>query len=205
MTSQIDRLFGSRTRVAVLSKLMINSERSFYIRELSKELRIPYSMLYKEVKNLESLGILNVEKKGKVTLLSVNRKLPYFAELKGMIIKTAGITDLIRNSLRDFKDLRYAMMYGSFATGEASSSDIDLLMVGDVEEERLLRVTAKIEDQAGKEINYILWSDHEFRKRIKIRHYLLADIARKPFIMIIGEESEFRRAVKKQGYQEDRT
>jgi len=55
---------------------------------LSKDLKIPYGMLYKEEKNLVSLGILNEEKKGKITLISVNNKLPYFAELKGLITKT---------------------------------------------------------------------------------------------------------------------
>jgi len=91
MTSKIDRLFGSKTRVSLLSKLLMNPDKSFYIRELSRELEIPYGMLYKEEKNLVSLGIVNEEKKGKVTLVSINKNLPYFAELKNLMIKTVGL------------------------------------------------------------------------------------------------------------------
>jgi len=198
MTSEIDRLFGSKTRVALLSKLMMNADRSFYIRQLSRDLGIPYSMLYKEEKNLTALGIANEEKKGKVTLVSVNKKLPYFIELKGLMMKTAGLAGLMRSALSGLKGIRYALVYGSFAGGEESeSSDMDVLIVGDVGEEKILKAISTIEEQAGREINYILWNEHELRKRARSRHHLLIDITRKPVIMLIGEESEFRRAVKK--------
>jgi len=52
----------------------MNADKSWYIRELSRELRIPYGMLYKEVKNLVSLGVINEEKRGKVTNISKYQK-----------------------------------------------------------------------------------------------------------------------------------
>jgi len=196
MTSRIDRLFGSRTRVALLSKLMMNSERQFHIRELSKELGIPYSMLYREEKNLVSLGILLEEKKGKVTLVSVNKKLPYFAELKGLIVKTVGLGDLMKGALSGLKGIRYVLVYGSFASGEETeSSDIDVLIVGDLSEEEVLKSVSEVEKAVKREINYIPWSEEEFSKKANSKHHLLGDIVRKPFIMLVGEEDEFRRAV----------
>jgi len=198
MTYQIDRLFGSKTRVALLSKLLMNADTSFYIRQLAKETKTPYSMLYKEEKNLASLGIVNEEKKGKITLVSVNKKLPYLAELKGLMLKTAGIASFIGDALSKLQGVRYALIYGSFASGEETeSSDVDILVVGDVEEESMLKAVNAIEQKTGREINYIVWNDGEFRKRAKSGHHLLTEIARKPVIMLVGEESEFRRAAKK--------
>jgi len=198
MTSQVDRLFGSKTRVALLSKLMMTPDRSFFIRELSRELKIPYGMLYKEEKNLLSLGILTEEKRGKVTLVSVNKKLPYFAEIRRLITKTAGLGDLMKSALSRLEGIRYALIYGSFASGdESESSDIDLLVVADVNEERVLNAISETEKEVGREINYILWSEKEFAKRVKSRHHLLTDIATKPLIMLIGEEDEFRRTAKR--------
>lgn len=198
MTYQIDRLFGSKTRVALLSKLFMDADKTFYVRQLAKEMRIPYSMLYKEEKNLAFLGIVDEERRGKVTLVSVNKKLPYFAELKSLMLKTAGIAGLIRDSLRKIPGVSYALIYGSFACGEETeSSDVDVLVVGDVEEERVLRAFGTTEQRTGREINYIVWSDEEFRKRARGGHHLLAEIGRKPVIMLVGEESEFRRAAKK--------
>lgn len=198
MTSKIDRLFGSKTRIVLLSKLMMNPDRSFYIRELSKNLKIPYGMLYKEEKNLVSLGIVNEEKRGKVTLVSVNRSLPYFTELKELLTKTVGLGDLIREVLLGLKGILYALVYGSFASGEETeSSDVDLLIVGSVKEEDVLKAISQIERKLGREVNYILWSEKEFAKRVKSEHHLLTDIVSKPIIMLIGEEDEFRRTVKK--------
>jgi predicted nucleotidyltransferase len=191
-------LFGSKTRVALLSKFMINPDKQFYIRELSRVLDMPYGMLYREVRNLVSLGILVEEKKGKVTLVSVNKSLPYFAELKGMILKTVGLGDLIRDALSGLKGIRYALIYGSFAGGEQTeTSDIDLLVVGELNEENLLKAMSQVEKEVGREINYILWSEEEFSKRVRSRHHLLADIVRKPVVMLVGDEDEFRRVAKK--------
>jgi len=205
MTSKIDKLFGSKTRVSLLSKLMMNPGKSFYIRELSSDLKIPYSMLYKEEKNLASLGIVIEEKKGKVTLVSVNKKLPYFAELKNLLVKTVGLSDLLRSVLLEMRGIRYALVYGSFASGEESeSSDVDLLIIGDVNEEEVLKLISRAEKELGREINYILWSEKEFTKRIEGKHHLLVNLVGKPIIMLIGEEDEFGRAVKKQSHKENK-
>jgi len=197
MTPKMDKLFGSKTRVSLLAKLMMNPDKRFYLRELSRELRIPYSMVYKEEKNLVSLGIVKEEKRGRVTLVSVNKNLPYFAELKNLMIKTVGLGDLLRSALSELKGIRYALIYGSFASGdESESSDVDVLIVGDATEERILSVVSQIEKDVGREINYILWSEEEFMKRVKSGHHLLRDIASKRVIMVVGEEDEFRRTVK---------
>jgi predicted nucleotidyltransferase len=197
MTSKIDRLFGSKTRVSLLSKLVLNPDRSCHIRELSRELNIPYGMLYKEVKNLVSLGVAVEERKGKVTLVSVNKSLPYLAELKGLIIKTVGLADALKRAFSEVKGIRFALVYGSFASGEETAlSDVDLLIVGDASEEVVIGAVGQVEKEVGREVNYILWSEGEFVKRIKGKHHLLMDIAGKPVIMIVGGEDEFRRAVR---------
>lgn len=198
MTSKMDRLFGSKTRVLILSKLFMNSDKTFYLRELSRELKIPYGMLYKEEKNLVSLGVVTEEKKGKVTLVSVNKSLPFFAELKRLMVKTVGLGDLLRDAFLELEGIKYALIYGSFASGEEHElSDIDVLIVGKVAEDEVLDITEKIEKDVRREINYILWSEKEFARRVKIRHHLLRDIAGKPMIMLVGDEDGFRRAVKK--------
>jgi len=204
MTSKIDKLMGSKTRVTLLSKLMMDPHRRYYIRELSKILNIPYGMLYREVKNLVSLGIITVEKKGKISLLSVNTDLPYFEELRGLMIKTAGLGDMIRDALSGFVGIRYALIYGSFASGEETErSDVDLLAVGDIDEEDLLMSMSGVEKSVGREVNYILWSEDEFLKRVKEELHLLVDISLKPVLMLVGDEDEFRRTIKKENYTEN--
>lgn len=99
--------------------------------------------------------------------------------------------------LSGLKGIRYTLVYGSFASGEESEySDVDLLIIGNISEEKILNITSQVEKEVKREINYILWSEEEFMKRVESKHHLLREIASKPVIMLVGEEGEFRRAVK---------
>ena len=197
MAYQIDRLFGSRTRVTLLTKLLMNADRSYYLRELAKELKIPYSMLYKEKNTLLSLGILKEERKGKINLLSVNKNLPYYPELKGIMMKTTGLAGVTADSLHTIYGIKYALIYGSLANGEETgSSDVDLLIIGDTDEEKILDAVTKVEKTTAREINYILWSENEFYDRVREKHHLLINIVSKRVIMLVGSEDEFRGTVK---------
>ena len=197
MISKIDTLFGSKTRDTLLSKLMMNPDKQFYLRELSRDLKIPYSMLYKEEKTLVSLGILSEEKRGNVTFVYVNKKVPYFPELKSLITKTVGLGDVVKTALLGLKGIRFALIFGSFARGEESvSSDVDLLIIGNLDEEKILKAVSQAEVEVAREINYILWSEQEFKKRIRSRNHLLVEIASNPITMLIGEGDDFRRATK---------
>jgi predicted nucleotidyltransferase len=205
VTSKIDRLFGSKTRVSLLARLLANPEQHYYLRELSRTLSIPYSMLYKEEKNLLALGIVEEEKKGKITLVTVNKHLPYLQELKSLILKTAGIGELLKEAL-SLSGVQYALVYGSIASGEETpASDIDLLVIGETSEEKVLGAINPVEEKVGREVNYILWSCGEFMERVKSKHPLLRDIAEKPVLMLVGDEDEFRRTVKGQNHQQGKT
>ncbi len=196
MTYKIDKLFGSKTRVKILSELVLNPKRRYYIRELSRRLNIPYSVLYKEIKNLVEVGIIKLEKKGKISLISLNENLPYLQELKMILIKTAALGGFLKASLEKFKGIKYALIYGSFVSGKITErSDIDLLIIGSLNEGELAMEMSEIERKVGREVNYMIWSEREFLRRVKKKHHILVEIARNPLIMLIGDENEFRRAV----------
>jgi predicted nucleotidyltransferase len=162
-------------------------------------------MLYKEQKKLASLDIAKEEKKGKITLVSANKELPYFIDLKNLIMKTAGLGDLLKKGFSDLQCIRFALVYGSIASGqETARSDIDLLVVGEINEEKILNVTDLIEKQVGREVNYILWSNDEFMQRLKSKHHLLADIAKKPVIMVRGNEDDFRGTIEEPNHKSNR-
>jgi len=206
MISKLDKLFGSKTRVTLLSKLMLNPDKEFHIRELSKVLSIPYGMLHREVKNLISLGILKEKRKGRMVFVSVNRELSYFDELKGLIIKTTGIANPVKDVISKMKDIRYALIFGSFARGEESGeSDVDLLIIGDVDEESILKGLGDVEKMIGREINFILWNNEEFLKRVKSKHHLLMDIIKNPVIMLLGDEDEFRGITEGKAHKKNKT
>lgn len=196
MISKIDQLLGSKIRATVLSKLIL-SGRSFYIRELEKELNMNFSSIYKELALLKELGLVTDERRGKIRLFTMNKSSPIYPEVRGLILKTTGIGDVIRDALKGSGEMKYALVFGSFARGEEKErSDIDLLLIGNIYEEKLITKIKEAENKISREINYIIWSEKEFNKRINERLGLLIEIEKKPVIMILGDENEFRKAIK---------
>ncbi len=199
----LKKLFTSSTRVKLLKLFFMNREREFYLRELSRITGENPNSIKRELKNLKSIGLITERKRGNQKLYRVNKLSPIHEELRKIVLKTVGIGEVLRENLVKF-GVKFALIYGSFAQGEeVKDSDIDLLIIGDVDEEELIKIIKKLEEELSREINYILWNRKEFRKRIKEKHHLLMDVIEKPFIMIIGDADEFRSAVKGKGYKKD--
>ena len=194
----IYRLFGSKTRTALLTELAMNETQRFHVLELSRRLGIPHSMLIKEIGNLESLGIVNVERIGKLKLVGINTQLPYFKDLKNIITKTSGLKDLIYGRISKVKGVEYCLVFGSFANGEETAeSDVDLLVIGSVGTLSLSRMFKELEERIRREINYIVWSTAQLRKRANSKSGFLSDLLSKKVIMVIGSEDGFRRIAEK--------
>ena len=200
----MNKLFGSETRVKLLTRLLMNPDHAYYIRELSKELDIPYGMVHREIENLAELHIIFKENRGKITLIRVNSGLSYIEDLRKMFMKTTGVFNIIAGSLRELDSVKYLLVFGSYAGKDFTErSDVDLLVVGSVSEEKLLEAVKKIEGLTRKEVNYIIWTEEELEDKIKSKHHLLHDIISKPLIMLAGSEDEFRRAVEEGNRQEN--
>jgi predicted nucleotidyltransferase len=190
-------LFGSKTRTKLITRLMMKPDKQYYIRELSRETQTPYSMVYKEIENLKQLGLIKSEKKGKITLLWVNKELPYYKDLRSLIMKTTGISYTIQEQLRKLSKIDYLLIFGSTASGvDTPESDIDLMIIGDIPELELIEAVNETEKNVERELNYILWTRDEFEKKIKEKNHLLIDVAENPIIMLRGSEDEFRGPIK---------
>lgn len=200
----MNKLFGSETRVKLLTRLLMNPDHAYYIRELSKELDIPYGMVHREIENLSGLNIISKENKGKITLIRVNSGLSYIEDLRRVFMKTTGVFNIIAGSLSELDAVKYLLVFGSYAGKDFTErSDVDLLVVGGVLEEKLLEAVKKIEASAQREVNYIIWTEEELEYKIKSKHHLLQDIISKPLVMLAGSENEFRRAVEEGNRQEN--
>jgi len=194
----LEKLIKSRTRIKLLKLFCLNREKEFYLRELAKITDENLNSIRRELKNLLKAGIIEEEKRGNQKLYTINRSSPIHEELRKIILKTVGIGDVLRERLSKL-DIKYALIYGSFAAGEeVEESDIDLLIIGNLDEENVIKVIRQLESELTREISYILWSRKEFEKRVKERNHLILDIVEKPIIMIIGDEDEFRKIVKRQ-------
>jgi predicted nucleotidyltransferase len=194
----LERLFTSKSRVKILELLLLNPTGEFHLREIARQTRVSAPYVKREMANLMELGLVLRRSQGNLTLFRLNRDSVIVEELKRIFLKTESFGRFIRDSLDEVGEIRFALIYGSFARGEEGErSDIDLLVVGDVDERRMLDIVEKVEVRAGREVNYVAWTEDEFEAKVREGVALLEEIVSTPVIMIVGDFDEFRKAVKK--------
>lgn len=184
----LEKLFSSRTRVKILALFMMNPEEDFFIREISRLIEENLNSVRRELQNLEDLGLLKSKKHGNMKFFSINPEYPIYPELRIIIMKTEGVSKSIKEILKRIGDIKLAFIYGSFASGEADQgSDLDIFLVGDIDEDQLLRELSKLEGEIGREINYVLFSPIEIEKKIEKNNSFILNVWEGPKIMLIGD------------------
>jgi predicted nucleotidyltransferase len=125
-----------------------------------------------------------------------NKDSPIYPELHGLIQKTFGLTGVLRTALAPLLPaLRVAFVYGSIAQGaETSSSDVDLLLVGDsISYGAILAALSPAEQMLGRKISPTPYTFAEFRKRQQEQQHFLMRVLEQPKIFIIGDDDNLRR------------
>jgi len=179
-------LFG-KTRRALLSRLYLEPERGFRLRELSRLTGISAGSVQHELKQLLQADLVTRAQDGDLVIYRANQSSPVYGELRAIVEKTIGIDAMIRDALRKArKKIRLALIYGSIAKGaNRSRSDVDLLVVGTLEFEVLLALLRPVEQRIGREISPRLFSLAEF-KRKRATDRFVRSVLSGPTIPLIG-------------------
>lgn len=194
--SSLERLFRSKTLILILKLLFLNSTREFHLNAISDMIGVSASTVYRELENVYPLGIVSRTKKGSMVFYRINKGGIVYEELRKVFLKFELADDLITKDLEKYP-LQYALIYGSFARGtETETSDIDLLVVGNVDQNLIYESVSRLETKIGREINVTVWTEDEFNQRVKEKIALLQNIAKNPIIMVNGDEKEFTRLVR---------
>lgn len=192
--SLLQTLFRSKTLVHVLGFLLLNQTGEFYLNELAQRVGLAPSTVLRELNRVEPLDIISKTKKGTAVFYRINRDCIIHEELRRIFLKFELADKIIAKELAQY-DIRYALIYGSFAKGtETESSDIDLLVIGQVSRDRFYESVSSLESKIGREINAIVWDDQQFRSQ-KERSSLLGHMNLNEIIMVRGNEDGFRRAI----------
>ena len=187
-------LFG-KTRRAVLSLLYSHADEAFYLRQIVRTTGVGLGSVQRELKQLSDVGIISRTVRGKQVYYQANRQSPIFNELHGLIVKTAGVVDVLRSALApSIGRVKVAFIFGSIASGaEGRASDIDLIIIGEVTFADAVSSLSKAQEILQREINPVVYSVAEFQKRIAERHHFVTDVLHGDKIFIIGGEDELRR------------
>ena len=95
-----------------------------------------------ELNRLSEAGYLTSEEDGRTVLYQANQKHPIFSELQAVVRKYLGLDRIVSEVVEKLGDLKSAFITGDYAEGK-DSGIIDLVLVGEVDEDRLKRLIKK--------------------------------------------------------------
>jgi predicted nucleotidyltransferase len=189
----LQALFSSKVRVKLLTHFLSHPEERFYARSLARQVEEHYNAVWQELNNLERIGLLTSERDANVKYYHLNPDFPIYEELKRIIFKTSGLGQALREALDHLGTVEWAFIYGSVAAGDEDFlSDVDLMLVGEVDLPALAEVIARLEDQLGREINYVALTRAELAQRLADSDPFIRNVLTGPKVMLIGDEDGLR-------------
>lgn len=189
----IEQLFGSKTRVKLLKLFYSNPNRSFYVREITRKIDEQINSVRRELANLLNAGLITSDTSNNKVYYEVNQKFEFFAPLQEIFggakrtrSKASGPTAASKDvsaaaadepqDLKALGNVEIACLLGQFTRDEASG--IDLLVVGNVNQNALQKYVSDLEKQEGKDLRYTVFSLDEFSYRAQIKDRFVSNVIR---------------------------
>ena len=191
LLSPLDSLFPG-VRQGVLAATLTQPEKWWHISELAKFLHTRPSSLQRELSALEQSGILQQRRDGRRTYFKAETRSPIFRELRSVFEKTVGLIPTLRNGLTPFADrILCAFVYGSIARREEhATSDVDLMIIGNVGLGDLAPSLRRTEKRLGREVNVTNYSVAEFRKKVAMGDHFLTSVLNGTLQFVKGEQRD---------------
>ena len=190
-------LFG-RTRREVLALFYGRPERSFYLRQVIRSLGIGQGSVQRELARLAGAGLLLRTRVGSQVHYQANAASPVFSELKSLMVKSAGVGDVLREARAPLAEqTQVAFLYGSLARGGGGAeSDVDVMVVGDASFGDVVSALQPAQEVIGREVNPSVYSAKEFSAKLRAKHHFLSSVMAAPKVFLAGSEHELKRLAK---------
>ncbi|HLK81911.1 MAG TPA: nucleotidyltransferase domain-containing protein [Xanthobacteraceae bacterium] len=185
----------SNVQQRVLALIFGHPERSFYTSEIVRSVHSGTGAVERELSRLQHSGLVTVERIGNQKHYRANRESPIFKELQGIVLKTVGLTEPLRQSLATYADkIKTAFVYGSVAKGtDTARSDIDLMVIGEgLTYTDLYEGLQKAENALRRHVNPTFLSVEDWRRKASHKDSVIAKIAERPKLFILGSETDLQ-------------
>ncbi|MFC1756778.1 nucleotidyltransferase domain-containing protein [Patescibacteria group bacterium] len=178
----------------VLNLLFKDPEKEYYLGEIANILGKKPGQYQKILNDLVEEGILADERKGNLRFFKLNKNYVLYEEIKKIISKTIGLEFKLKEVLDEFTNIKYAFVFGSIAKNkENGQSDIDLMLIGEADQDNLTRKLSITEDEIDRAINHHLFTEKDILEKINEKDFFITEIFEEPKIAIKGNLNKLAR------------
>lgn len=186
-------LFRSEMQVRLLALVLLQPERTWTLQELTETLSAPQSSVHRELKRAEAAGIIARDGSARPHRFSAADNEPLYGPLAELLRRSVGVEQQLRAVL-ERPDVVAAAIYGSWAGGSRRpDSDIDVLVVGDVDLRELRRRTRAVGKSAGRTIDLTVLAPNEFQRLLNDRSSFTRRVLDGPTKPLVGDLASIAR------------
>lgn len=188
-----DLLFpGYRRRV--LGLLLLHPESRYHVREVARLTKTVAGSLHRELTKLADAEVLIREKSGSQVYYRANPSCPVFEELVGILRKTSGLVEVLADALSPWAEkIKVALIFGSVARGkENSTSDVDLLIIGNMSFAEAVTALHPAEAIIQREINPKIYDIAEWKKLMNNKNAFIKEVLKSEKLFIIGDANDLK-------------
>ncbi len=172
----LEHLFGSKTRVKLLKVFFHNPDKTFFVRELARQIDTQINAIRREIQLLIDAELI-IEAEDEVRLdkhkagstlrkyYRLDRGSLLYPELHALLLKAQLLEEqkFLRSLQEKGGEILLLLLGGRFVGDFDGKSD--MLIVGNVKENTITRMIEEYEKESGKEIRFTLMTEREFKDR----------------------------------------
>ncbi len=108
-----DLLIRSKIRKKIIRLLLFNPKRECYLSEIASAVQTTPATARRELRKLLEIELIYFKKKGKLSIYNLNSDNYFLKEISGIIKKTFGIENDIKQALFEIDGIVFAFLFGS--------------------------------------------------------------------------------------------
>jgi DNA-binding transcriptional ArsR family regulator len=151
-------ILRSQQQGEILALLLGDPDRELSLTEISQVTGAPHPSVYREVQRAEQAGLVTTRKIGNTRLVRADTASPYYAGLADVLTRAFGVPSVLAAALQQVNGIETAYLYGSWAARHAGQpglrpiGDIDILVLGQPDRDKLYDVLGTAESQLGRSV-----------------------------------------------------
>lgn len=195
MSDVLEAILGSKEKMRLLRFFLQNPEHEYAAEDIAQRNMLVARKMRKELNNLVRIKFVLTKKKKSKIQYTLNQNFIFYPELKNLIAKDnlfpqSRSLDKIKN----LGNVKLAVISGAFINYHKSKADM-ILVIDEVNRSKLKKLMNNLEAEIGKEVDFALMNNEEFKYRLNMLDKFILDFLEGPHEEIINKISGLKRFI----------
>ena len=165
----LEELFDQK-KVRILKFLIKEPEREYYLREISKIVKVPVASTFRIIRKLTEMNLVDIITIKRMKLYRINQKSANYRFIKEMLKEEKRIVELFIESIRGVKEIKKVILYGK--EGREGANKANLLLIGDnIPADTINMSAAEINEKYNFRISTLRLTEEQYEQMLTMGLY----------------------------------